>query len=587
MSPVSSIRTTESYLEGDFRLTDQGVEYYDGTSWLRVCSHLEVVAYTRNSIGEDWGRLLRVIDSDDVQHEWAMPMSMLASDGHAYREHLLGLGLQIQPGPAAKKRLHDYITTSDPVCRARCVERTGWHDNVFVLPERTFGDSDERVILQSSGRIDCGVSTEGTLEDWRNNVAAPCAGNSRLILGIGVAFAAPVLHLVGAESGGIHLRGASSTGKTTALLVAGSVCGGGGANGYIRTWRATDNGLEGVASAHCDLMLALDEIGQVDPRRVGEIAYMLANGAGKTRARRNGAARTPQEWRILFLSSGELSIAEKMREVHKQARAGQEVRLIDVPADAGQGRGLFENLHDFDNGGDLARHLKAMTQSYYGSPIVAFLEQVVRDPVAARERIQELRRQFVAGFCPKNADGQVERVADRFGIIAGATVLAAAYGIIPLTNDDIVTGVGECFTCWLEERGSLGPAEIDKGIAQVRRYFQKYGDARFDIALSSPAWKDNEDCIIGRSPTNRAGFRKSGKDGHMDFLVFPEVWREEICAGYDHKLIEQRLIEENVLLSDGEGNPTRPERIPGKPGLMRFYRLTPEILGRGCPDSEV
>jgi hypothetical protein len=42
-----------------------------------------------------------------------------------------------------------------------------------------------------------------------------------------------------AEGGGVHFKGASSTGKSTALHVAGSVWGGGDTNGYIRSWRST------------------------------------------------------------------------------------------------------------------------------------------------------------------------------------------------------------------------------------------------------------------------------------------------------------------------------------------------------------
>ena len=64
----------------------------------------------------------------------------------------------------------------------------------------------------------------------------------------------------GLEGGGLHFFGPSSCGKTIALKVAGSVCGGGGKHGYIRQWRATDNALEGTAAAHCDNLLCLDEI---------------------------------------------------------------------------------------------------------------------------------------------------------------------------------------------------------------------------------------------------------------------------------------------------------------------------------------
>ncbi|MFN9977202.1 MAG: DUF927 domain-containing protein, partial [Phycisphaerae bacterium] len=86
-----------------------------------------------------------------------------------------------------------------------------------------------------------------------------------------------MLALVGAEGGGIHYRGPSSCGKSTLLQAAGSVFGGGGLRGWVRSWRATDNALESVAAAHCDLPLLLDEMGEAGADTVAAAAYMLAD----------------------------------------------------------------------------------------------------------------------------------------------------------------------------------------------------------------------------------------------------------------------------------------------------------------------
>lgn len=103
----------------------------------------------------------------------------------------------------------------------------------------------------------------GTLESWQENVARYAVGNSRLVLAISAAFAGPLVGPCSAEGGGLHFKGASSTGKSTALHVAGSVWGGGDSNGYVRSWRATANGLEGVSMGHCDTLLCLDELSQL------------------------------------------------------------------------------------------------------------------------------------------------------------------------------------------------------------------------------------------------------------------------------------------------------------------------------------
>lgn len=83
--------------------------------------------------------------------------------------------------------------------------------------------------------------------------------------------------MLGHESGGFHLYGDSSGGKTTHLQVAASVY---GSPRCVRSWRSTDNALESIAAAHSDGLLVLDEIGMCDPRIIGETVYMLGNGSG-------------------------------------------------------------------------------------------------------------------------------------------------------------------------------------------------------------------------------------------------------------------------------------------------------------------
>ena len=88
-------------------------------------------------------------------------------------------------------------------------------------------------------------------------------------------------------------------------------------------------------------MLILDEMGQAEAREIGEIVYMLSNSSGKQRAGKGGEARQRKTWRTLFLSTGELTLGAKLAEAGKKVMAGQEVRLVNLPADAGAKLGVF------------------------------------------------------------------------------------------------------------------------------------------------------------------------------------------------------------------------------------------------------
>ena len=210
---------------------------------------------------------------------------LVSSRSDAVFETLAALGCRIEPSAPARKALLRYLNLvtdldGNKLPRAIAAARTGWHAEAFVLPERAIGGSNV-VVYQSTSEIRAAIREAGTLEQWRRTVAAPVAGNARLVLALSAAFAPALLGpLRYAEGFGIHLRGGSSAGKTTALVVAGSVWGGGGLSGFKQSWQATANGIEAMAEAHNDLLLCLDELGQVKPEDAGRVAYQLASGVG-------------------------------------------------------------------------------------------------------------------------------------------------------------------------------------------------------------------------------------------------------------------------------------------------------------------
>ena len=580
---LDKAKTAKKY-ETPFKLTDDAVvcriEKENNetgakeTSWVRICSYLDVEAETRDDHGENWGRILIVIDRDGNRHEWAMPMSMLAGDGTVYRECLLSLGLEIEPGKPAKDSLHRYISTARPEQKARCVTRIGWHRTssglVYVLPDTTFGASigDERVLLQSSGtEQENHYQESGSLEDWQNHIGRYCVGNSRLAFAVCLSFAPPLMELAGETGGGIHYRGPSSTGKTTALHIAGSVWGGGGPLGFAESWRATSNGLEAIAARHNDALMCLDELSQIESREAGEVAYMLSNGAGKHRAGRDGSSRKAARWHLLFFSTGEISLADKMSETGRQARAGQEVRLVDIPADAGCGLGVFENLHGFTSADIFARTLHENALNYYGTPIRAYLEKLLAKPEHIASVIAHARQDFISKYVPENASGQVLRVAGRFVLVAAAGSLATALGILPWSGDEAVTDVAGCFNSYLEQRGTAGNQEGITAIRRVQKFLELHGESRF------ADWDNRE-----RPTVNRAGFRRKDEAGGVEYFVFPEVFRDEICAGLDATFVAKELAARKYLVVDGAGKRQEGVRLPGI-GTKRVYHLISAILG--------
>lgn len=572
-APAGQSRITN---EGLFTLRPDGVYYLEETKdgafqpvW--VCSHLKVIAYTRNEDGREWGRLLEVIDPEGRIHQWAMPSSIMAGHGEAYRSELLSLGLSIAPGNRGKQLLELYLSTARVTTFAKCVDRIGWHGNTFVMPDAHYGGAEGELIVPQGLPGINPFQVKGTLPEWKDGIGKFCVGNSRLVLAVCAALASPLLEPLGLESGGFHLVGGSSLGKTTALQVAGSVCGG-GARGFIKTWRATDNGLEGTAAAHCDSLLCLDEMGQAGAKVVAEAAYMLGNGMGKARATKEGFSRRVNSWRLLFLSTGEITLADKISEDGRgKAKAGQSVRLVDVPADAGMGLGLFEAIPEGMTAEQFATHLKGESQKYYGSPLRAFLGILAADKEGTAKTALNIMQVFEKKCTPRGADGQVSRVCKRFALLAAAGELATLHGITPWKRGEAVKACEKCFHDWLAERGGIGPAEIRAGIEQVRMFIQAYGNSRL------------EDIRYGSHPVrDRVGYFRN-IDGETQYCFYPEAFKKEVCAGYDNKAILKTLKGQGLIHAEtGRHNLT----VNTPEGKLKLHVVSAKILCEGSGDSE-
>jgi putative DNA primase/helicase len=231
---------------------------------------------------------------------------------------------------------------------------------VFVLPDKVYGPDADHIVFQNYDVAENELlnmfATSGTLDDWQRHIAAKAVGNPNLVLAISAAFAGPLLAKCQTENGGLHLIGDSSIGKTTIALAAWSVW---GPPKYCRSWRVTANGLEGLAALSNDCLLVLDDISQCDPYALDEIIYMLSNGVGKQRANQRGMARPVSRWRCFVISTGERSIETVLAQANKQLKAGQGVRMLDVPVSGKHG--AFDELHGHTSGAEFADALKSAT----------------------------------------------------------------------------------------------------------------------------------------------------------------------------------------------------------------------------------
>ena len=555
----------------------QGEDGDEEEEWDWLCSHVKFLATTLNADSKDWGLYLQIRTRNSIWHTAAIPKTELVTSAEDIFKRLAFLGLDFNISPRAKTKMRELLVRVKPKSYALCVPKIGFHDGVFILPDETIGDTKGRtVVFQPGAPLDHFYRRAGSLKGWQDGIAALAAGNDRLMFAIAAAFAPPLLELLGMEGGGIHFRGGSTAGKTTILRAASTVWGGGGQYGFVRTWRATDNALEAIAAIHNNAFLALDEIAEIEPKALFKAAYALANGRQKERMQKTADLRSASTWRLLFMSTGEIGVAEKLSEERMRTTGGQSVRLVEMNADAGKGMGMFQSLHGFSERKQLPRH--STPQGARITDMQHRSSSAISQAICSGSLIgaKAFIARFVAQACPKAADGQVPRVAQRFGLIAAAGEMAIAAGIVPWGRGEARAACKRLFEEWIAARGTSGPIEIENGIAQVKRSLELDGVSRF-TAWHSP----------GQPTINRLGFYRTFDAGTDEETIvhyaLPEGWKE-ICRGADPKLIAKALVERGVIRPDEDGKFQKRVRLPGM-GVRRCYEIHgSKLSGDDIPD---
>jgi putative DNA primase/helicase len=504
--------------------------------WL--CAPLEVVAMASDS-GTTFSKLLNFIDVEDNNREFLLPMQMLKGQAEELKGEFLDMGLSLEL--RRFNLLRDYINKAKPKRRVKLAQKTGWADeNSFLLPNVVIGTADYMLASNPYSGADYGV--DGTMQDWQKDVAAYARDNTWLVVAIGSALAGPLLSKLELSNGGFHVYGDSSIGKSTISRVACSVWG--APDKFIKTWRATANGQEGVAASRNDTLLVLDEIGESESTEVGKIIYQLGNGQGKIRADKLGGMRPVQTWRLMLLSNGEHPIEAVLQLARQQIKAGQQVRLTSIAAQ--RLHGCFDTLHEFEKGAQFSDHLNQACSKCYGHLGTAFLRRLVQqDTSELKKDFSEVLVQF------DSIHGQAGRIAKRFAVVAFAAELAVKWQLLPWQEGHAIQLCQQLYIEW-QSTQPIGSHEDEAIVTDFVDYITRYSDTRF-------------------SALNDIEHRASPRSGYFEFINNKCVYYvvsaglKDMFPGKDVKRVVKALREAGLYYETGKQEAAFVKRIHSKP----------------------
>ena len=464
---------------GVFVQTIKGLEVGEALMrWSQISrTRIELMAVTRSKQGDNWGVYVKLVNLDGRVTRLAIPRQIINDRQGKIAGRLAGLGVDVVREQRAQ--LPDFLlstvevvdNTIQELTRFLSVPTTGWYKLstggwVFVLPHTTKIPVDlppgELAVFQPEQlHLQHGFGIEGTVDEWREQIAEPFAGNSIATLAVGVALSGPVTPWAGVPPGIFHIFCASKHGKSLASTIGQSVYGRPlipnetAADPFGLSWLATANGIGRMVLVRSSIGAFLDELNQGRAKDIADAAYRIANGIDK--ARLGGGKLEPRPtYCVPGFSTGEEAMVDFLGRNGVRVTDGMRARFADIPAEVQPGS-VFEKFGADDISG-LGRKFYPLVSKLYGAVGDAWLQHLVEmGPEQIGATVKKYQEEFrsrarVKALCAA-APAYGRSVIDRFATVAAACRMAKAAGLL-WRNADTDADIEACTMRWAEQQKS-------------------------------------------------------------------------------------------------------------------------------------
>ena len=558
-----------------FEIDRQGVHRTSDKT--NICGPLWVAATTCDPISNDHGLLIKWINIRNKECELAILRDELHATANTLAARLARLGLRISPGKENPVRRYLAEFDSDRLPHWNSVSRVGWIEGELAYmtpPPRGLISAGQHapVIFQPERQSPSMASlySSGSLEQWNEFVIGRCRNNPLLLFGPLVGLAGPLLRFAEAESGGFHLYGRSSHGKTTAAQAAASVWGNGADpaeapdRAYVQKWNSTHNAFEALLSAHNDGLLVLDEIHTCDSKDFGAVLYNMAGGKGRNALDKERQLRAPRKWRAMFLSTGEVSALNRIQHDGGHVHAGQLTRLVDIPIEGGI---IVDSGNQEPRA--FADSLKHACARYFGTAGPAFVGALTHHYESVPQLIGTVKmmvESYTAKLTPQGAPPEHQRVIKRFALIAVAGALAVHLGVLNCTVAQVENAVLTALRAW-QSGGAMLPDRV-RGLVNVQRFIQQH-ESRFQHIP-----RNEREAI----PRDRAGYVSNFDVGVKGpAYLFTDQGFLEACGDQDSRETARELKERGFLFANEPNRSTVKRSLDGG-ARGRVYVVAARLL---------
>jgi len=500
---------------------------------------------------------------------------------------LISAGFGLSSSPQTQKYFEIFVhkAMGMDLPRVMVLKGMGFSDryNAFLHGSMPLLREDaEFVSLVGQGSRNDRIYPTGTHQQWMSLIRENVHGRPQ-VFALCASLASMLLKPAEMDVSMFHFYGGSTTGKTILLQLAMSVHGSGSEPGqrssHILRWNTTANALERSLADYSGLVACIDELGAHSNRGFSSTLYNITSGESKIRMGKTLEVRDNFTWNTIILSSGEMSLSEKLASEKEILTGGLEHRTISIKVMPEDSHSLLpkDETISMETLINWADTLKSGLSECHGTTgklfISHFLAQEDNNNVLlpADEIHQQLHQMiadetdsFISQLEESDDDNKSinlssiqKRAMKRFALVSVAGKLAVQWDILPFTEEQIEESVLMLAADWLDNAQNRYDPEKSFMIA-LRYWLLNHLDTQFSIldkknndllgssrsgyidkktkdiliykdAFSAICKKHNMDDTNGAKALYKSGYLKPESKGH-----FPKRKRIGMVQGFYH-----------------------------------------------------
>jgi putative DNA primase/helicase len=453
----------------------------------RKSLHLKLVAIAEDEATNEFIAVIEFRDIDGQIRRFEQPKSTLRKIDQL-KEALDNAGAYLSTNDReCRDAIRALSISADTAERRKFAAAVGWYDGhrAFVLHDRVIGRPRGKALIlpprTRPGHQRFKLSRKGSHKDWVRSVAEPARCSSCMVLGICMALAAPLLDFLDFPSFGILLSGSPKSGKSTALVAAGSVIGFAGERD-LPNFRVTDPALGELPAAFNDMVMLLNELGLLKGRatdrheRMRDWAYGFAEGCGTTYSKfapHDGENCCPK-WRSLGLGTGEETSDQISLAAGESRAMGASIRWIDLCGTQPGVKDIFDRCpksvsadHRVTWVRDQCKSLRQGAANNHGVAFVHFIKRLIKRRRKISALLQPLIDEFVKAAVDEADEPAVDHLTSCFGIIRTGGILGVRLGTLPYSEQFVDRCIMRCYR--IARRGLRTETELLRsGLRRLR-----------------------------------------------------------------------------------------------------------------------